>query len=363
MYWTKTLPRVTYNLSSSSAPPASPEDFGAKPEDLSAAELGPYGHPELIAALAERYAVPAESVVPVPGASMGVYLALVASLERGDTVLVEAPTYETLPRQIEYVGGRAEWFARQESRHWSPDLSAVEAGLRRGARAVLLNNLHNPSGLRLADEDLAELVELTDRYGATLIVDEVYLDYAYINLGGRPCTAATLGPHVVATSSLTKAFGLGGLRAGWLFAAPEIAERVRRAMDHTTVNNSSPSMNLAIRALANIERLEARTRRFYELGRPVIRDWLESRPDLSCAGNDGALFVFVNLGPELDAQRLVDLLADKYDTLVVPGRFFDSPHHIRMSFALEPARLREALDRLAAAIDEARKTGFTGESG
>ena len=85
-----------------------------------------------------------------------------------------------------------------------------------------------------------------------------------------------------------------------------------------------------------------------------MRDWLASRSDLTCPGNDGAIFVFVGLGSAVDGQRLVDLLVRKYDTLVVPGRFFDRPNHVRISFHLPPIDLRSALDRIGLAVDEVR---------
>lgn len=352
MHWAKTIPEVAYNLSCSGVPPVAPEDFGAQPEDLSAIQLGPYGHPELIELLARRYSAPTDCVVPVPGTSMGNFLALVATIERNDTVLLERPHYQCLSGAIRMFGAQTEFFERNDRDHYAPNAQQIEDGLGRGARAVLISNLHNPTGLRLTDSVLQDLVELTDRHNAALIIDEVYLDYPCVTRGAARMTAATLAPHVVTTSSLTKVYGLGGLRAGWLIANPRRAECVRRAMDHLTVNNAAPSMNLAVRALGNIHRLEERTKDLYRAGWPVVTEWLGSRPDLGCAGNDGATFVFVDLGRDIDAQRLLDLLVRKYDTLVTPGGFFDRPHHVRISFHLAPDRLREALDRIGQAIDE-----------
>jgi aspartate/methionine/tyrosine aminotransferase len=194
---------------------------------------------------------------------------------------------------------------------------------------------------------------MTDRAGAWLIIDEVYLDYMHANRGGELRTAASLGPHVIATSSLTKVYGLGGLRAGWLMSSPEITERVRDAMDHMMVNNASPSMNLAIRALENADRLCDRTRRIYETGRPIVERWLRSRPDLTCAGDDGAVFVFITLPDGVDDRHVLELLVSKYDTVVVPGSFFGAPGHIRVSFILPESDQTEALDRLGRAIDQA----------
>lgn len=352
MYWAKTSPRVKYDLSSSGVPDVAPEEYGARPGDLSAGELGPYGHPELIQLVAERYGVAEDNVVLVPGTSTGVYLALSTSIERRDTVLVESPAYDLLFRSAQFFGAEFEFVPRLDDEGYAPDLDAVERGLRNGSRAVLLSDLHNPSGRALGENIRKDLVELTARHDAYLIIDEVYGDYAHVNCGRPLRTAASLAPHVITTSSLTKVYGLGGLRTGWLLAEPSVADRARNVMDHLSVNNSAPGMNLAIRAFRNMDRLVARTHGRYERGWPVVRQWLADRPDVSCTGNDGATFVFLNLGPEVETQRILDLALSRYETKFVPGRFFDRPHHLRLGFCLPPDDLREALSRLGECIDE-----------
>jgi aspartate/methionine/tyrosine aminotransferase len=257
-----------------------------------------------------------------------------------------------LPRAVEFLGGRVRYFDRRESERFAPDLQQIEDGLRAGVRAVFLSDLHNPSGLRLGDDVRRSLVKLTGRHGASLIVDEVYLDAAYL-AGRAPLqTAATLAPDVTVTNSLTKVYGLGPVRAGWLVGSPQVAERARNACDYLMVNNASPAMNLGLRALSNIARLEQRSRDVYTRAWPIVHEWLERRPHLFCPGNDGAVFVLIRLPDGLGAAPFVDHLVRRHDTLVVPGGFFQLPGHVRLGFAVEPALLREGLRRIDAALCE-----------
>ncbi len=352
MYWAKNRPAATYNLAVSGVPDVVPEDYGAQPEDLGNGVRGPYGDPRLIEAIAARYSVDPAGVVPLPGTSMANFVAVAANIERGDTVLVELPTYECLPRAVEFFGGCVRTFDRREDARYAPDLQQVEVGLRAGARAVMVSDLHNPSGLRLSESDRQALVNLTLRYGAALIIDEVYLDAAYL-AGRAPLhTAATLGPHITVTNSLTKVYGLGPVRAGWLIGSPQVAERARNACDYLMVNNASTSMNLGARALSNIARLEQRSRKIHAAAWPILHEWLERRPHLRCTGNDGAVFVLIRLPDGLNAAPFVDHLVRWHDTLVVPGSFFQLPGHIRLGFAVEPELLREGLSRFDAAVSE-----------
>ena len=355
MYWAKTAPAATYNLAMSGMPHVPPDEYGARPEDLNGGKHHPYGDPRLIEAIAERYGVDPAGVVLLPGTSLANFVALAANLERGATVLVETPVYDCIPRTVEFFGCQTRHVERRAGDRFQPDLQQVEDGLQDGAAAVFLTDLHNPSGLRLTDDTLRELADLTARHGAALIIDEVYRDALHI-CGGEPLrTAASLAPHVTTTNSLTKVYGLGRLRAGWLIAEPQVAERARNAGDCLMVVNPSPTMNLAVRAFANVARLEERSRNIHARGWAVVRDWLAGHPDITCPGNEGTIFVWLNLSERIDARRLVERLVEKYDTLVVPGHFFGCPHHVRLGFGREPELVREGLDRLDKALADCRR--------
>jgi aspartate/methionine/tyrosine aminotransferase len=235
------------------------------------------------------------------------------------------------------------------------DFDVVADALAAGARAVFITDLHNPSGLLCPVEEMGELARLTASHGAHLIVDEVYRDYAVINRGAPLATAATLSEHILVTNSLTKVYGLGTLRLGWLLAAPKTIEKARDLFDHLAVVNPSPSQQLGTAAFEHLDRLAKRPAELYRRGYPVYQAWVDSRDDVLDYGNDGALFAFPRIAGLDDTGPLCRLLAQEYDTSVVPGAFFRAPQHVRISFTLEPEDLTEGLDRIGRALGRIRR--------
>lgn len=350
MAWAKTHGRARYELTASGLPVADLRDFGADALPLNLVEPGPYGEPDLIDAVGALRGVAPPGVLPVMGTSTANFIALACAASPGQTVLLETPRYDPLSRAARVLGLRVEAFERLPARRYRPDLEAVEQGLRRGARAVVLTNLHNPSGLMCPDDDLAALARLAADRHAYLIVDEVYLDYAVINRAASRVRAVELGEHVIVTDSLTKVYGLGPLRAGWIIADPRVIERARQVLDVLNVVNPVVSARLACRALEHLDRLAERCRRAHQASYPPFAAWLESQHDLGGCGHDGALFSWVRLPEGVRSERLAQVLAADYDTQVVPGMFFGADDHIRIGFGLPPPDLAEGLARLAEAV-------------
>ena len=351
MRWAKALPPRCYALAASGVPTVGPDllDPRTVPVDLEVRDTD--GLPALIEALAGRFHVAPDRVLPLPGTSTANFVAMGCVLQRGDRVLIEHPAYEQLPRVADFLELEMMPLPRPAERRFRFSLEAVEAGLAAGAKAVVVCDSHNPSGLLVPEEDLRALAALTAEHGAWLIVDEVYRDYAVLNRGVPLTTAAALGDHVIVTNSLTKVYGLGPLRAGWILASPAVLDRARDLFDHLGVVNSLPSEQLAVAALVQLERLAERTRTLHRVGYPVYRAWLDSRPDVVGYGNDGALFEFPRIPALSDTWPLCRLLADEFDTSVVPGAFFGAPQHIRVSFTLEPDVLAEGFARIGRALD------------
>lgn len=354
--WAKNRPPVRFDLSTSGVPEAGPEDFGAAPEDLHPALRHDPPDEHLRDLIARRYGVPPEHVLPLPAASGANCLAMAALWHRGDRVLVETPHYEPLLRVAEWLGLRVDMLPRAPERDYVPDLHAIADALRRGVRGVILTNLHNPTGRAIPFDFFPTLGAALQRHDGWALIDEVYLDFARIcgnSQGTR--SAASLHERIVVSGSLTKVYGLGGLRLGWLLGPPHVLEAVAHILDYFTVVNPVPSMRLALRAMLNLERLEQRTRTLWSAGRSVLDAWLQRCPHLRSAGNDGAVFEWIALPEGIDADTLAAHLRRRYDTLVVPGSFFDAPGFLRVGFALPPDDLAEGLDRLARAVDDLRR--------
>ncbi len=214
LHWAKVHTRVRYELTDSSVPQLKRHDLGISPADISVEADGAYGDPALIDAVARRYGVSPDRVVPVPGTSSANFIALAVACGRGGALLIEHPVYDPILRVADFLDLEVIRLPRHPGRMFGVDVEGIESGLRQGARAVVLSNLHNPSGQLLSREAVTRIAETCAKAGATLVVDEVYLDSAAITGGRSLWTAASIADNVIATGSLTKVYGLGGLRIG-----------------------------------------------------------------------------------------------------------------------------------------------------
>ncbi|MCH7525915.1 MAG: pyridoxal phosphate-dependent aminotransferase [Planctomycetes bacterium] len=354
LHWAKTHSPARYELTVSGVAHITPNELDFVGQvDLE--RRGAYGHPDLIDLIATTYGVAPENVLPTPGTSSANFIALAGALERGQRVLVESPTYEPLIRVPELLGLEVARFDRIKEEGFRPNVDQVQHELNRGARAVIMSDLHNPSGSRCPPDDLKRLSSLCARHSALLLVDEVYRDFACINCGARRESAASLGPHVLTTSSLTKVYGLGGLRAGWILGSPEQIERAQCVMDHLSVDLPAPTTSLSIHAFKRLDRLAERTRAIYQHAHPVLSQWLSSRADLTGYGDAGATFAYLRLPAGTDADAFCQFLREEHDTQIVPGSFFGASDHIRIGFGVPPekiADLREGLSRVGHALDQ-----------
>src|SRR5437764_321644 len=229
MHWAKTRPRVKYDLALSGILnlPLGELDFDRK--DLELHGDNAYGFRPLVEALAKHRKVAPESVVTVAGGtSLANHLAMATLVERGDEVLIEEPTYDPLLAVAEYLGAKIKRFPRRFEDGFKIDIDELEKQISSNTRLIALTNLHNPSSALVDESTLRKIGELARNVGARVLVDEVYLEAMFEN---APNSALSLGPEFVVTSSLTKGYGLSGLRCGWIFAEPKLAEKIRRLDD------------------------------------------------------------------------------------------------------------------------------------
>lgn len=347
LIWAKRHRRARYELTISGMNPASMEDFGADARNVDLRVVGDYGHPRLIELLAERYGVDPLGVVPVPGASSAIFVALGALADRSRPLVMERPVYEPVVRVARFLRLPIIWLDRKPEQNYAVDDGQIQRLLKGGAGGVFLTNAHNPSGQIVDRAAMAAIASQCQKYDARLFVDEVYLDFPHVNLG-TPCwTAAGLPGPVAAMNSLTKVYGLGGLRMGWILTTPALARHLRRFMDHLSVENSAPSSSLAVRAMENLHRLEARTRTLYERNSPILRQWLADHSELTGYANHGTVFQWVRLPEGLKSGPFCVELYRKHDTRVVPGEFFGCPDHVRVSMATTLEDLRGGLSRFS----------------
>lgn len=347
IHWVKRhFPGVRYNLGFSGVSLASPAALGATAEDLLDADPNGDGWPPLVARIATRYGAPPESVVVTHGASMANHLTCAALLDPGDEVVLEHPVYEPLRAVPAYLRARVVPVERPVENGWALDLDALRAAVSPRTRLIIVTNLHNPTGAHVDAGTMAEIVRLAEEHGTHLLVDEVYLEFLHAE---GETGAAGLSPLVVTTRSLTKAFGLGYLRLGWVLADPPLAERMRRLHDLFAGGAAHPSERLAAVALRNADTLLASTNERLRRHVERVDDFITAHPRLEWRKPPAGTVGFVHL---LDGSvdELVDRLRLDHDALVTPGRFFGRADHFRIGWGVATEVVEGGLERLAAAL-------------
>jgi hypothetical protein len=160
------------------------------------------------------------------------------------------------------------------------------------------------------------------------------------------------GPNVLTTNSLTKAYGLDGLRAGWILGPPDLIARAGRINDLMTNNSVAAGEQMALAALRNHRAIDRRAHALLDPNLARLRTFLSGEPRLQAFVPEGGNVLFARLPGRVDSDRLTSRLVDRYSTLVVPGRFFESPRHIRISFGCKPMLLARGLSNVSRALDD-----------
>jgi len=189
---------------------------------------------------------------------------------------------------------------------------------------------------------------LARRVGARVLVDEVYLDAAFQL---KPRSSIHLGPEFVVTSSLTKVYGLSGLRCGWILAEPDLARRIWLLDDLFDVNMAHPAERLSVVVFQNFERVWEQARALLETNRVLLNQFLSGRRDLEVRPLEFGTTVFPRLLTG-SVDRFCELFRDKFEGTVVPGSFFEMADHFRIGIGGETEPLKSSLERLGAALDE-----------
>ena len=349
MHWAKTRAKVKYDLALSGILNLPFGELGAAIEDIDINGDNSYGYAPLVNALAAHAKVAPDSVVTISGGtSMANHLAMAAAIEHGDEVLIEQPTYEPLLALADYFGARVKRFARRAEDAYRVDVADLQSQITSATRLIVLTNLHNPSSALVDEDTLRSIGEMARSVGARVLVDEVYLEALFEQ---APPSSVHLGPQFIATTSLTKGYGLSGLRCGWILAEPEIAQRMRLLHDVFGAVGPHPTEKLSVLAMTKLANFIDRAKNIVTANRAVLNDFYDSREDLQVPRSSFGTTSF----PQLmrgNVDELYDVLVNKYDTAFVPGRFFESPQHLRIGMCAEPAAFAGGVERLGQALDQ-----------
>src|SRR5262245_8757999 len=269
--WAKRHASARYNLANSGILGCDLNDLPIATDDVRLNGKNEEGYGPLKEAIAAKYGVTPDQVVTEQGTSMANFLAMAAALERGDEVLVERPAYEPLLCALEYLGAEVKRFARGFENGYRIDVDEVRRLITPRTRLIVVTSPHNPSGVAVDLATVKEIGELARDAGARVLVDEVYRDILFED---APPVAASFGPQFITTSSLTKSYGLSGLRCGWVLCEPELAEKMRRLNDLFGVVGSVPSEAVYEGDLRHFSNRHARSEAVIEPNMALVREFL-----------------------------------------------------------------------------------------
>jgi aspartate/methionine/tyrosine aminotransferase len=346
MHWSKTQSQARFNLATSGVASFPLREL---PIDLNELEINgddSYGYPPLQQAIAAHHGVDPECVVESAGTSMANHLAMAAILEPGDEVLIEHPAYEPILDVADYLQANVKRFRRAEENGWAIDPAEVRGRVTAKTRLIVITNLHNPTSVLTPESVLREIGDMARSVGALVLVDEVYLDAVYEN---TPRTSFRLGSEFVVTSSLTKAYGVSGLRCGWILAQSELAWKMRRLNDLYSATPVHPGELLSVAVFNHLDLLRERARRIVEADRKLLRDFLKQQSSLSAVSTEWGTTSFPRL-LNGNANLFLERLRSQFDTSAVPGRFFEMPDHFRIGMGVNTGIFAEGLDRIGRAL-------------
>ncbi len=343
--WAKLSSQAKISLSRSGVPDLLLRDLPLTLEvrDLEISGRNPYGYEPLLEAIAHRYGVGAENVVLTQGASQAIFMVCAGLLEPDDRVVVEKPAYEPLLSCPRFFRAGIMRLERRFENKFLVDLDDYRRLLAQGAKLIILTNLHNPTGVFLNREQIAVLAAEADKAGAYLFIDEIYLEFMSDELSR---SAFGLSDRVIVASSLTKVYGLGGLRCGWILASPEVAQKLRRLTDYLVVEGVFIGEVIAARLFPYLDQLRQKNRGWLEANQQLVGNFIAGEPKLSWVEPAGGVVCF----PRLEAGRSGDEFSQRLrleaEVSVVPGSFFELREHFRLGYAVSSAQLAKALEAI-----------------
>lgn len=357
---------VAWNVAESGVHPLRLDELADRQEDRDAlmeqhlAYTQTNGTLELREAIAGLYegAAP-ENVLVTNGGSEANLVVFWHLVEPGDDVIVVSPNYMQIAGIARALGARVHaWHLEPvagggaERPRWQADLDALAALVTPSTRAIVICNPNNPTGARMTADDVNAVCGIAAQVGAWVVSDEIYRG---AELDGAE-TASAWGRYerVIVTNGLSKAYGLPGLRIGWVVGPPALIAELWGVHDYTTIGPGALNDRLARVALSPSRRewILARTRGIIVTNYAIVKRWIERRePDLWHAPPDAGAIVFVRYSHQIGSTALAERLRDEHSVLVVPGDHFEMDGYLRIGFGGDPLALTRALELIGGVLD------------
>jgi aspartate/methionine/tyrosine aminotransferase len=288
-----------------------------------------------------------DSIEVTNGTSEANYVVALSLLETGDALAMEVPNYMQMPGVGRSLGATIRTFRLQQDTAWEPDWDEFDRAVGPDTKLLYLSNPNNPTGAVLSHEAMRRIVERCERSGTWILADEVYLGAEI----ARPRTKSFWGmsERVIVTSGLSKAYGIPGVRIGWIVAPQSLTEQCWTQHDYLTIGPNKMSDRIARVASepANRERCYARTREILTHNLPIARAWIESFGGrLTWRAPEAGAIALIKYDAPIPSVELAERIRTRQNTLVVPGSHVGLEGYLRVWLGGREDFLREGLRRI-----------------
>jgi aspartate/methionine/tyrosine aminotransferase len=345
---------VDYDMSESGVRPLTLRELVAMGFDLDEFLDQPLGYSQSNGTIELRERIAAsypgtrvEQIEVTNGTSEANYLVALSLLRPDDVFGMELPNYMQMPAVARSLGAEVVSFHLQQARKWQPDWQEFDRAMTARPRLVYVSNPNNPTGSVLSDSAMQRIVAGCEATGAWLLADEVYLGAEI----ARPRTKSFWGmsERVIVTSGLSKAYGIPGVRIGWIVAPQSLTEQCWTQHDYLTIGPNKMSDRIARVASepANRERCYARTREILTHNLPIARAWIESFGGrLTWRAPEAGAIALIKYDAPIPSVELAERIRTRQNTLVVPGSHVGLEGYLRVWLGGREDFLREGLRRI-----------------
>ena len=307
------------------------------------------GIPELRKNIAALYhGATEDNILVTVGAIEANYLTIRTLLSPEDEIVIMQPNYLQIWGVAKNHSLNIRTFNLKEENGWAPDLDELKRAITPKTKLIAVCNPNNPTGYILSDDEMGAIISAADSVGAWILADEVYSGAERIT-SDETKSFYGLYDKVITTGSMSKAYGLPGLRLGWAVGPVPAIDDLWARHEYITLSATMLSNKLAARALSPKvrPRLIQRTRDYIKQGYPVLQEWMDNHGDIfRIIPPAAAAIAFIGYHLDINSSELTDRLIKEKSVLIVPGDHFGLDKYLRVSFGLPPDYLTAGLDRI-----------------
>lgn len=341
---------IEINLATTSMPAPNWDIFKENMGDIDLGQLWLDAYPELKALISSIYGYKEDDILITTGSNEGLFLIYLALLEKGRNTIVESPTYPPLfliPKSLNYNLNK---FTRKYDERFELPFKKIKNLITPKTTLITISNPNNPTSTIIDKKDIKKLIDIAEEKNTFVLCDEVYHDFAFDD---KKPTAYDLGDNTIIVGSLTKYYGLGGIRIGWVASKSNILDSIRKLRNLCTITPSSLSQHIGAIALERKQRFDKRNEKILKKNRPIIREWITDSPKIEGHLPTFGNMAFLKVKEDISIKNLSEKLADKYNTLIAPGEFFGDNNCFRLAFgSVDGNQLRDGLKCIHKVIEE-----------